>query len=364
MTRTRTAFATILLSLIAVMSGPFWLPAFESREDVYDAVPTRFANFHYIKEQIFESDTPLGVVLLGSSSMWTAFDPMVLEASLSELRGTQTPVRVFAHNWRAEETIYYMLKDLHDQGLLPELAIASYPEGAGFEPHPVAGYLFSPWLHGDVIKTLPLREAFSIYMTSVATVPRRIVNLIIPFPEVLKGRNAGVRKSHGAVLSARGFLEKGKKREEYRTEWFDSSPYELNASWMKRHRDIAESPTLSPKHVPVKPIERSFINATAALMQSHRFAYTFLPSAVDELTEIIYRPDMPALDCVPYMGVPLASLFPTADRQTVRDAYYNTNHNNAAGAAYRSRIHANIIAQLLNDDLPPCNAKESTDEAT
>ena len=338
--------------LLMLLLGPFWLPLVEKRELAYKAAPNRFGNFHFIAQEIFHPKEQPAIVFIGSSSMWTAFDPIVLQRQLTQSFATEMPVKVFAHNWRSEETIYFMLDDLERSKLPPKLVVASYPEGGGTQPHPVAGYLFSPWLHGSTWLHLSLSNRISVYFTAVATVPRRVVNLFLPFPDVVRGRNARVFKDQGSILSPRGFLKSGERRKKYMPESFVKSDLMLSPDWVLPHNKFERNPNVSKKLIPIDPFEAVFIKAATTV--DLPLAYVYLPSSEDKLDEIIFRTNASFMNCIPYIAAPLKIVFPDKDRDVIRDAYYNANHNNAVGASYRSHIYQGIFSKLLNSSITKC----------
>lgn len=351
----------VFLSLLAgVVSGPLWLPLFEKRADIYRAIPARYGGFGFYADLIYEQERK-DILFIGSSAIWTAVVPEVIERQ-SAARGSEISVATLAHNWRSEESIYYVLRDLQAECKLPSVVVISFPVGNNGEAsHPAAAYLWSPWHHTEITSKMSFKSLVRTYIAAVASVPRRIVALVVPpSPSPLYGPgDTDLIRDKGALLEQKGYrATPDTTRGDYYpiTDWPQAPGYTEADLLVSPRPEASVTPVYKVPYGPPVDYERSYIKATLSLVAEANVTVLYLDLLnLHDPRAGRFQRDFGGTKMPATFGMNTAMAFPGVSKADLQRLFYDDGHLNEEGAAR----YTEVLAQPLLDRLLPTINEET-----
>ncbi len=336
----RGAFcATIGLLLALPLISPLVLAV--PRAQLYLGLRWSSGPWAWTVRQIEESGGPIDVAFVGSSQLWRAIDAPLIHQALDAAAGRPTRVVLLGSNWRGEDLIYVVLRDLLARRPV-RMVVLSMPnrQQVRTRPHVMAHRWLRLGEDPALLDGLPLRERASIYAAAVLGTPRQLYSLVAP------------RSGHVTPETARGLGSRPQLLGYHGAPFVAAVPPPpvLGLDAVRYTEDTRDQFRFSGP--PLSAYERHFTRASAGLLRRHgvKVVVLHLPLLEDagsptvEEREDWTRTLGPDLDLV---GIPPARLFPDTNLANVQSLYYDHEHFNANGSEYFTRVIASPLAELF-----------------
>lgn len=341
--KTRGQALAMLLALVATLVLPVLLPVFglPSRLEVYRSLPVSTGPFNFIAHEIFEDERPIDLLLIGSSTLWSAIDARHLETALSERLGRPAIVRVLAANWPGDDLTYVLLRDVLEHRKVKFVVLGMpFPNQTNDRPH-VQSFR---WLRfGDdsrIWEMATFRSLLSVYASSVLGGPRQLVSALRPnrpTPNHEEGINLG------GQLGEHGFRGAPFVR-------FERAPPPIPVE-----RAIGRTATegwFRVTNTRLGPYQTHFAKLIGELLKTHqvRAAAIHVPMWSDRASETVNQ----AMDWndvlgvpMPIIGAPGSVMFSNLSANEQELLYYD-EHLSRNGAEFFTRALTPAIVELAS----------------
>jgi hypothetical protein len=189
--RQAVTFAVLLLILLlGPVIAALWSGVDSS--DVYRSLPTYAGPIAHIEHQLFEEQSDLDVVFIGSSFIWSAIDAPYVQEELSRTLGRPARVLVLASVWPGLDRDYAILHDLLAHRRV-RLVVLQFPNRdrptddpaadvnrVTDEPHVQAFRFLRVGDFPGVLDGLSARSRASLYAGAILGLPRHALSAIRP----------------------------------------------------------------------------------------------------------------------------------------------------------------------------------------
>ncbi len=198
--------ATMALALAFFLALPlldlFSVP--EAHLETWRTNPT----IPYVYEETFRENGPIDVLIVGSSREMHGLRPDLIRERLSRELGREAVVCTFGMEFRGEDAVYMLLKNVLARRPVKMVVLAGpLPWQDRAVPHPHAHRLWMYEPNAEAYDGLPLSSRLAFYACSVLGSPRHLLSLVRPNVAAgeLDGRIAGtgLRELRGACASTR-----------------------------------------------------------------------------------------------------------------------------------------------------------------
>ena len=200
---------TILL--LALLTSPFWLVNLPNYSPKNKWLETRAAagNYQFFAKQIYDENGDIDILVLGDSLLWAGLNTDILEAELSKKLGRKATVLHFGANWRGEELIALLLKEMlehrHVKMVVMDMPTLMTDIKGVSEMHPA---VVSWWVMGEHIPNImniDLVSFIKLYAASVLGTPRHLLSLLRENPLVAEDRLIRSNTRTGALVEKTGY---------------------------------------------------------------------------------------------------------------------------------------------------------------
>jgi hypothetical protein len=322
----------VLILVVAAMGGK--IP--DNRRMAYDTTPEDGGPYPYFSRVLFDDNSPLDAAILGSSLEMVGINPSIIQDELLRLTGERHKIALLASNWRGEDLLYFLARDLLANRRVGILIIGVPHYGSTRSvPHPLASYW---WPLQDVSWN---SDAAVIALATVG-IPRRV--LLKALPPVRVRPRLGPEFDGGIDVGA-GF--KGKPFE--KIEGLSIAP-RLPASATFH---LTRSTELDRSVVPLNEFQLTYLRRIAELAEAHgtKVALLQVPIYSGRLSQTIETRSN-ILDVVkeqtPYLGIVPARLWNSRPRGSEVEQYYYDDHLNLNGRTYFSYELVSAFKTLLS----------------
>ena len=336
--------AVFLCALFYVISAPFWAASLLSADTRYRLVPSRMGVFEHQATEITNQKTPIDVLFLGSSSLWTAIDHNKLDEIAKTEGRPALNTLTLAGNWRGEDLLYLQLRDLLKNREVHHIII-SPPNGRSNGPHPASKYLWDLGSDWPTVAGLPTRQRLAIYAESALVSPRLLWAIVFPPKQLVSTSN--MKQTRGSLLRPLGWKDWGGVRREFADAPIVAHPLSV--------RDVLYCPSdvdifLSDKSM-INPFEAHFFSLILALADQSEIPLTILniptPDTLGGGGVALPKASILKLaEKHPVVSLTAEQLFPGKTRSEWVDYYYNPQHANISGAQNLSVALSRVVNNL------------------
>lgn len=315
------------------------------RQDVYPTVPTKAGTFPYIQHEIFNEQTDIDVLILGTSLLWVAIDTPYLQRELSKALGRDAKVITFGSNWRGEDLNYTLLRDLLQRRKV-KLLVFSMPAYYQLmdEPHNQS----SRWmLYGEeeaALSDLPLRQRVALYGEAVLGAPRHLLS---------KVRSNQLGEAERAAVLGANIVERG----------FNGAAFvrrELPPPNLTREKLIYSTSSASDFRFTGQPLssyQMHFLRRAFNLLNQYHVpvALVHVPLSIERhktvVEERMFWPEVFGME-MSIVGVPPATLFKGLSDAEIDQLYYD-EHLNANGNQLFTRTITPALVEIYAQHQQP-----------
>ncbi|MBI1860728.1 MAG: hypothetical protein HYR96_07415 [Deltaproteobacteria bacterium] len=385
-----------LLAFLLVL--PWALPSLPGYrpEQKFHSAPSHGGHYQFMAHSIFEETGDIDLLVLGSSYIWNAVNTDLLAETL--VPGKKLVTLNLGANWRGEDLIYLLLKELLQRRRVHTVVIDP-PEGdAGRkEPHYYSLYWWIAGEHIGELNGLDLPSKFRLWAYSYLGAPRHVLGLLrnrtylinsfvarLSQKALDQGRTSeaaeacplGTSSSRARRTKSLGFLtsrvetiyEIGSRHSH------PSDPTISSTGALLSARTFPEDPSFQEKNIstgatgtilspatqnnfsslnrPLPPYDAYFFAKAVDLALTHGTKVVLLdmPRFLDRADHtIVLRQDWRRRFPAPNLfvaGVVPADLFSSLSEDEVRGLYYDVNHFNINGARLFTRAVTPTLAEI------------------
>ena len=169
-------FITIICFFISLPVIMHHFELYPDKVELYKSIPNNYGPYHSFSREIFKSKDTLDLLFIGSSLLWTGIDDQYISKMLSEINDSDINVKLFGINWRGEDILYYIIRDIVENLPVKRL-ILSMPTTKHNDNniHNVL-YRFLQYPHyKDYILGLNSKYNFIYYAASILSAPRQLI---------------------------------------------------------------------------------------------------------------------------------------------------------------------------------------------
>ena len=155
--------------LICLYLSPFWLGIIGNNSPVNRWSSVHVPGPHSLYVQEFSEEkknTPIDIVFVGSSTLWTSYDFGYMQKRMSELSGRDFNLFGFGASWRFENKYITLVKDLLESRKV-KLLIFAEARGGDYPEHPRTKYWTYYLREYKDFFGFPLKTQIAIYFQSV-----------------------------------------------------------------------------------------------------------------------------------------------------------------------------------------------------
>lgn len=194
-----------VLSLVAPLAAARMVPV----EKRYESVPWTFGDYTFIREEIFGTGEPIDILFLGSSSVWTGVNAVLVEEVLEERLRRPATVLNFGVTFPGHEASYFLLRDTLSRRPV-KLVVLGAPSAERETPHRVTPYLLDLSRDRAFLRTLPAADLPTFYASTLLGAPRQLLSMLRPNRGLVRDKRAksawskkGNGQHHDTVAAAR-----------------------------------------------------------------------------------------------------------------------------------------------------------------
>jgi hypothetical protein len=322
------------LSLPWVMSKLHWY----QRSSVYLSLPESHASeFAFIHDQIYREKSPIDILFIGPSLLWSGIDTPYVQTELSHRLGRPIRALTFGWSWSGEGLKNILLRDLLERrkvGIIVTQVIET--SEVAFNFHPLTAF----WLQYDDLPLLNgglgLLPQLQLYGLAAVSAPRHLLAAVRPDRPTDFSRPAANR---GANLVAEGF--NGAAFEKSDAVPREYEPGEVIYGPSTRSNFAFRRKDLSPNNA-------FLLGELVKLTKAHgtKLAFLGIPMHHDARSPVVTEEiDWTAATGFPLIGIPAAQLFKGLSDAEVTRLYYN-DHLNNNGNRFFTRALIPTLASL------------------
>lgn len=151
---------------------------YPDKVELYRSIPDNYGPYRSFSNEIFKSKDTLDLLFVGSSLLWTGIDDHYISKMLSKIHDSDLNVKLFGINWRGEDILYYIIRDIIENRPVKRLILSMpTPKHNDKNIHNVLyRFLQYPNYKESILGLNPI-YSFIYYAASVLSAPRQLITI-------------------------------------------------------------------------------------------------------------------------------------------------------------------------------------------